>query len=126
MRSRSTRAKGALRAVAASPADGMKWSQVSPGSQSPRTSSPLALFCYQSRCVREVAGSRRLVTSEKWPNEKYGSGFIAPAAVNVCVVCHFCVLAKYLKYLNNAAEDRRSFSVKLSRFSSGIAFSCKK
>lgn len=69
VRSRSTQAKGALRAVAASPADGMKWSQVSPGSQSPRTSSPLALFRYQSCCVREVASSRRLVTSEKRPNE---------------------------------------------------------
>lgn len=69
VRSRSTQAKGALRAVAASPADGMKWSQVSPGSQSPRTSSPLALFGYQNRCVREVASSRRLVTSEKRPNE---------------------------------------------------------
>lgn len=69
VRSRSTQAKGALRAVAASPADGMKWSQVSPGSQSPRTSSPLALFRYQNCCVREVTSSRRLVTSEKRPNE---------------------------------------------------------
>lgn len=69
VRSRSTQAKGALRAAAASPADGMKWSQVSPGSQSPRTSSPLALFCYQNRCVREVTGPRHLVTSEKRSNE---------------------------------------------------------
>lgn len=69
VRSRSTQAKGALRAVAASPADGMKWSQVSPGSQSLKTSSPLAQFGYQNCCVREVAGSRRLVTSEKRPNE---------------------------------------------------------
>lgn len=68
-RSRSTQAKGGLRAVAASPADGMKWSQVSPGSQSPRTSSPLALFGYQNCCVREVTSSRCLVTSEKRPHE---------------------------------------------------------
>lgn len=69
VRSRSTQAKGALQAVAASPVDGMKWSQVSPGSQSPRTSSPLALFRYQNCCLREVTSSRRLVTSEKRPNE---------------------------------------------------------